>query len=348
MENIRKKTYTYFIGIDVSRNELDYAIIYQKKLLFHREAKNEPENIKSFINELKTLPKFSLSKAVFCMEHTGIYCNHLLNILKKVKANIVIENPIQIKNSLGLVRGKNDKVDAIRIGHYVEKNKDELRLWVFRRPIIIQLATLISLRNKMLSVQAAIKTPLKEQVVFLNKPVEKENASLCKRTIDAIKIDLTEIELRIDQIIGEDENLKRLLVIITSVPNVGKITAIQIIISTNEFRDISNPKKFACYAGVAPFIKESGLFKGKARVSQIANKKMKSLLHLCALTALRYDKEIQEYYLKKTKVEGKPKMSTINAIRNKIILRIFACVNQDRLFSKNYDDILIEKSQLIS
>ena len=68
------KKYTYFIGTDVSKNELDYAVNSDEKLLFHREALNQTDDILAFATELKTLAKFAISKAVFCMEHTGIYC----------------------------------------------------------------------------------------------------------------------------------------------------------------------------------------------------------------------------------------------------------------------------------
>ncbi|MGN6398301.1 MAG: IS110 family transposase [Mucilaginibacter sp.] len=74
------------------------------------------------------------------------------------------------------------------------------------------------------------------------------------------------------------------------------ISAIQIIIATNEFLTISNPKKFACHSGVTPFTRESGKVIGKARVSHMADKKMKMLLHLCALSAILKDPELKEYY----------------------------------------------------
>jgi transposase len=137
-------------------------------------------------------------------------------------------------------------------------------------------------------------------------------------------------------LINSDERLKRLKDIIISVPCVGIQTAILILIYTNEFKDIQNPKKFACYAGVAPFPKESGKMKGKSRVSPFANKKVKAVLHLCAMTSVRNDSEIKAYYERKTLKEGKPKMAVLNAIRNKIILRIFACLNQDRLYLKDF------------
>ncbi|GGH08145.1 transposase [Mucilaginibacter phyllosphaerae] len=335
-EKVKIKKFSYFIGIDVSRNTLDYAVIQDKQLLFHREALNEADNITAFLQELKTLPKFTMSKAVFCMEHTGIYCNHVLNAIKKVKGNVALENALQIRNSLGVIRGKYDKIDAIRIAQYASKNRDDLKLWVPARPALLQLKSLFALRNRLMGTQLALRTPLKEQVTFIKKGLQVQSTKLCKKSIEAIKADLADIEAAIDLNISSDENLKRLISIIVSVPNIGRITAIQIIISTNEFKDINNPKQFACYAGVAPFVKESGLFKGRGKVSPIANKKVKALLHICAMSAIISKGEIKDYFIRKTTIEGKPKMLVLNAIRGKLILRIFSCVNQNRHYQGDY------------
>jgi len=334
--NIQKtKVYAHFIGIDVSAYELDFAVMKGSKFLFHKEIKNSPQEILAFIAELKELPSFRVSKAVFCMEHTGIYANHLLNTLKRVKADIVYDNPLQIKNSFGLTRGKWDKVDAMRIAQYVFMNRDNLSLYNPKRPMLQQLANLFSLRNRLLGIQTALQTPLTSQLTFIKKEDHSLTVKACRKSMAAIKEDLLNIDRMIDQIIADDENFSRLIRMITSVPSVGRITAIQIIISTNEFKSISSPRKFACYAGVAPFKKESGGVKYRAKVSPIANRKMKALLHTCAMISLRSIPEIREYYDRKV-AEGKSKMSVLNAIRNKLILRIFSCVNQERLYNREY------------
>jgi len=96
--------FEFFIGIDVSKNELDFSVQQGKCFLFHREIINEPEVINAFIKELGKLEGFSLSKAVFCMEHTGIYSNHLLTCLHQRKTNICLESATQIRKSLGNLR----------------------------------------------------------------------------------------------------------------------------------------------------------------------------------------------------------------------------------------------------
>jgi hypothetical protein len=73
--------FTYFIGVDVSKNELDFAVFKQKEYLFHKEIANNKADIDVFIKELKKLAEFDLERAVFCMEHTGIYNNPLLDYL---------------------------------------------------------------------------------------------------------------------------------------------------------------------------------------------------------------------------------------------------------------------------
>ncbi|OKS88173.1 transposase [Mucilaginibacter polytrichastri] len=334
--NVSKpKKFTYFIGIDVSRNELDFAIHYGQTFIFHKEIANELTAIKNVIEEIKKQPKFMMSKAVFCMENTGIYCNILINALKKFKANIVQENALQIRNSLGNIRGKHDKIDAIRIAQYAYRHREELRLWQSKRKIVQQVAYLSTIRFRLMSIQLALKAPLKEQQDFLSKKESKENVEVCKRSMTSIRQDIEGIEMRILELIASDENLKNLLDIITSITSIGVVTAVQMIIRTNEFRGITTAKKFACYAGVAPFKDESGTVIKKARVSHIANKKMKSLLHICAVGAMRYDKDIKAYYERKV-AEGKPKMLIINAIRFKLITRVFTCVHQNRQYEKEY------------
>jgi len=320
----------------VSKNELDFAVMQGKTLLFHKEIQNTPAAVKSCIKELIKLPDFDLNSAVFCLEHTGIYSNHLLSVLHDKKAPICLESATQIKNSLGNLRGKNDKVDAIRIAEYAYRNRDKLRLWQPKRDVIQQLAHLSTLRSRLVEVQKVIKTPLKEAGSFIKKNQGKQNDKLCSKTLTAIEFDLENIEKAIDVIIAEDPELNRLFKIVSSVSGIGKITAATVIITTNEFKDISDPKKFACHAGVAPFVKESGLFKGKARVSHMANKRLKMLLHLAALNSVRYNEDLKRYYQRRVMEDKKNKMSALNAIRNKLILRIFACVNQNRSYEKNY------------
>ena len=147
---------------------------------------------------------------------------------------------------------------------------------------------------------------------------------------------LIAVENQINQLINADERLLELETIITSVDGVGPITAWAMIIATNQFRSIREGRKFACYAGVVPFDHQSGTsIKGRPRLSPFANKNMKQLLHLSALSATVMKGELNDYYNRKV-AQGKNKMLVLNNIRNKLVLRVFACVNQNRKYEKSY------------
>ena len=72
----------------------------------------------------------------------------------------------------------------------------------------------------------------------------------------------------------------------------------------------------------------------------MANKTLKTLLSLCATSAIGVKGELRDYYHRKLE-EGKNKMLVINAVRNKIVLRIFSCVTNNRMYEKNYNPSLV-------
>jgi transposase len=332
--------YHFFIGIDVSKSTLDFTLLAGKEKLLQIQTSNDLNGVRLFWKQLKQQTDFTLDKAVFCMEHTGIYNQHLLSFLYGKKASVCLESAVHIKRSAGLQRGKNDQVDALRIAQYAHKNRETLRLWEPKRQVITQLKELAALRSRLLNAKKQLAVPVKEMALF-GKQLAKQTAKLCKDTTDAIADDLKKVEAAIDQLIANDEHLKRLFDIVTSVEGIGKITATAMVICTNEFKDINNPAKFACYAGIAPFEHSSGSsIRGRARVSHQANKPMKTLLHLAAMVAICYNKDLNNFYQRKV-AENKNKMSVINAVRNKLVHRVFACVNDNRLYQKNYSTITL-------
>ena len=336
MERPIKSEAQHYIGIDVSKLTLDISIYRRSLFVAHYQICNEPEAIRNFIGEARATHAVVPRKTVFGMEQTGLYGKHLLDCLSRMDTRIVVEDPAHLKKSMGTVRGKTDKVDSKRIATYLFKNRDSLVFWNARRPILDELASLCTLRDRLISIEHALRTPLKESKKFIAESAAATLYNACMPTITALGSDLKKLENYTETLWKSDRQLNALMELITSVPGVGPITALRIVISTNEFLRINDPRKFACYCGVAPFPHNSGSsIRGSTRISPIANKKLKSLIHSCAVSAKRFVPEITAYYERKT-AEGKHKMSVMNAIRFKIIARIFACVNQQRRYQSDY------------
>lgn len=108
----------YFVGIDISKTTLEWAVYDGKKVVLQTASVNTVAGIKTALRLLKKLASWNPQQTVFCMEHTGIYNAHLLDFLHKLHFPIWLESSLQIKKAGGLQRGKTDSIDAQRIAEY--------------------------------------------------------------------------------------------------------------------------------------------------------------------------------------------------------------------------------------
>ena len=331
----------YFLGIDMSKKTFHAALTLDGANMYQMEVENQPAQIKAFFQELKKKFNFSVSQVIVCVEHTGIYCLPLLDYLVKAKMRVAVEPALQIKQSQGMSRGKTDKVDAKRIAQYAFKNHRELRFWKPQRLVIQKLKALLVMRERLVKTKVQLQTPIAESTEYIEESTRKLLVKSCHNTLTTIQKDIAKVEKAIDKLIGEDSHIKQQMHLAISVPGVGKITALNVLIATGEFERISEAKKFACYSGVAPFEHSSGSsIRGKTRVSKMANMTLKRLLHLAAMSAVTCCEELKTFYQRKV-ADGKNKMSVLNAVRNKLISRIFVCIKNKRMYQKDYIHALV-------
>jgi len=332
---------TYILGIDISKKTFQSALTLNGANFFEQEVENSPKAIAAYFQELKKKFSFSSSQLIVCLEHTGIYSYPLLDFLVQHRITACVEPALQIKQSQGMTRGKSDKVDAKRIAQYAYKNRQGLRFWKPQRPVIQKLKALFTLRERLVKTRVQIEMPINESAEFIEKPIQKTLIKNCQRTLKALSLDILKIENEMEKLIEQDAALKQQVQLAVSVPGIGNLTALNVIIASGEFERISEAKKFACYAGVAPFEHSSGSsVRGKTRVSKMANMTVKKLLHLAAMSAIQHCQEMKAFYQRKVD-EGKNKMSVINAVCNKLISRIFACIKNKRMYQKEYRHALV-------
>lgn len=247
-----------------------------------------------------------------------------------------MESPLQIKRSMGIQRAKDDRIDAIKIAEYARKNHLSIRKWEKPRKCVEELATLYSIRRRLLKVKKVLRSSLPTETYFLSTSDRLSRLSYINQTLNAINDDLEKVEQAAAELIKSDKRLDTLRTLIMSVPRIGEVTAAQIIIHTNEFKGFASPKSFASFCGVAPFPWKSGtnIIK-RTRVSHFARKELKALLHMAAVGFARNPVgTLGRYYTRKVN-KGKNKMSILNAISNKLIHRIFSCVRNNAIYEDN-------------
>ena len=317
--------FTETIGIDVSKHTIDAYIHTAKK---HKCFKNNNSDFTKMIKWVKDNTGFPLSEHLYAFEHTGLYSFALSVFFTEKDISYLLIPGLELKRSLGIARGKDDMIDAKAIALYAYRRRDEIKPYKLPSKHLLEIRRLLSLRDKLVKQRAGFKATNKEIKDHLSK---KDNATYFKvheNMITHLSKEIADVEKQLRSIINNDMKLNELFKLITSIKGVGEQTALFMIAYTNAFTMFDNARKFASYAGIAPFPYKSGIsVHGRTKVNQFANKKFKSLLSNCATSALNCNAEIRLYYERRIR-EGKDKMSTINILRNKILGRIFAVVQR--------------------
>lgn len=321
--------FIYFIGIDISKDSFDasYCSEEQPDKFFHKKFANSVAGCRQLLTWLKK-QKVVLGHCFFAMEHTGWYTLELCCFLQDKQLTFALYSPLHLKRSLGLARGKNDRVDAQRLAHYAFLHRHALTPTQLPSASLLKLKNLFAFRERLIKTQASLKQTigdLKDTSHLIdNRFIIKQS----EKQLKLIEQQVRQTEKQIEAAIKEDEQLQKSLKLLCSIPGIGLVTAVALILATNNFTTFSDSRKFASYCGVAPFEHTSGSsIRGKTKTSHLANKRIKALLSNGAASAIQSDEELKTYYHRKLS-EGKPPMVVINAVRAKLINRAFATINR--------------------
>jgi transposase len=326
------KKYIHFIGVDVSKQTFDAALIKHNNAgrIVQRVFSNDLVGFKTLFRWLKE-EKVCFADTLFCIEHTGYYSRSVAKFIMAMQGGLWMEMSLKIIRSLGIQRGKNDKVDARRIALFAQRNQHDYKPFEPQRIIIEKLKTLLMLRQKLINTKTSILVPVNE-LKGIDKRAGKNALATVSTVLKATDRNLADIESQIDALIASDHELSTKYKLVTSVPGIGKITFCYLVYFTNEFKNYSEAKQLACYCGVVPFEYTSGKsVRGKPRVHSMANKTMKKLLHTAALCAVTYYPEFKTYYQRKVQ-ENKNKMLVLNNVRNKLIIRVAAVIRNNQSY----------------
>lgn len=327
----------YFIGIDVSKKNLDCCLLYNGIVVKQDVIGNHQKSIESYLYTMCTEQGIKSEQLILCAEYTGLYIYPLITTCQSFGYKLWMEDPTQIKYSSGLQRGKNDAVDAKRIALYAFRYIDRMKLYHRPSSSLESLKLLSSELNMLCIDKAKYKGQLSDQKEYMPNNIYKLKSKRLALLIKELDKAIHNIEENIENIITENEQLSHQMKLLLTVEGIGKKTALKVILETQAFTKFTDSRKFCCHAGVAPFSYLSGSSQySKNRVSQRANKSIKSLLHLAALSALqRKDSELRIYYDRKI-AEGKNKMCVLNAVRAKLIARMFAVIKNNSMYSFSY------------
>lgn len=322
--------YPHFVGIDVSKESLDITVLNQEGIIEEQlRISNTSSGLKSFLKQQARKSPEAFKQILFCLEPTGHYSNMAIALLVGMKLFVWAANPLDIKNSIGMQRGKNDKIDAERIARYAHRFHDKARLAQPNEADRMQLQQLLTQREMLIKDKGKYSAQLHDYKDRIGKEAYAAIRTVNRGIIRQLEKFIELIEQKLETMITSIPEMKNQYELLKTIPGVGKVVSQTLVIFTNGFTRFDNARALSCHAGIAPFEYKSGSsIRSKNRVSHRSNKRLKTLLHMAALAAVKTNGELKIYYERKT-AEGKNKMSVLNAVRNKILHRVFAVLKRN-------------------
>ena len=317
----------FFIGVDVSKKTLD-CVLYNEEMSKmksnnHLKTTNDKEGCEEILKWMKHL-KVSKKATIVCMEYTGRYSYCFAENLALLGIKFCLIPAMKIKGACAGARGKSDKVDAIRIAQYAYRYRDELKPTELKDEQTVKLRDLMNDRKMLVRDIASRKNIIKEY-----KDCTEDGR--CKRAKDGVEFlskQLQEIEKEILELVNSDPELERNYNLLTSIPGISLVNAVNLIVFTDNFKSFNDAREFAAYCGIAPFEYTSGTSVNKGtHVSKMGNKMLKADLSMAAKAAARCDAEIAAYFARKRN-EGKSFGCILNAVKFKLIGRVFAVIKR--------------------
>lgn len=325
----------HWIGIDVSKAKLDAALLDdQGKRLAEEQVTNTERGLKGLLRRWTKAFALAKDKTMACLEPTSYYSNLPLEVLVGQGMPTWLANPMDLKQSIGMTRGKNDRIDALRIADYARRHHDKARLISADGLKLSKVKQLLSRRAHLVERRGVHQRNFKEVNALVSKELRPVFDRIDQDQIEVLTKAILEIDGMIQDTIQSEPELNERYKLLLSIPGIGPVLAAHLLAVTHGFRRFNNARQLSCHAGCAPFEKRSGSsIRGRTQVSNKADHTLKRLLHISVLGLIRFPGEFRDYYQRKTG-EGKHALLVLNALRNKLIHRVFAVLERGTPFTK--------------
>ena len=332
----------YFIGIDVSKKTIDVSFVesdFQRKPEYLAQYTNDKKGYRLMVKDLKTaLRGVSSGQWLFCCETTGGYDRQLCYWLTDHGMHIWRESALQIKQSMGIRRGKNDKADSMVIADYARRHPDKICLFTKPSEALATLKELYLYRQNLVDKAKTTKNRFKAldargtTISSAARFILQDSKDEIKRLEDSIK----KCERAMEEVIRSDNQLEKNYRHVKSVKGFGLIATIALIVYSGNFTNIPTANKMATYCGIASFRCTSGTSVNyRQDVGYLSNRRLKGVLTMAARCAIQYDDSMRQYYQRKT-AQGKLHGIAINNVKNKLLHIAYALVKNDCDYDTNH------------
>jgi hypothetical protein len=175
----------FVIGIDVSKEKLDFCLQRGEKIIEEFIVGNTVSAIKSSLKRVLRKHCPEASGMLPCAGYTGRYTRPLSCACEEMQVDLWLENPAQIRHGSGVQRGKNDRLDARKIAAYAVRFQDKVRLYTLPEKNAASLKQPVGERDMYISGKGKYQGQLTDRKRFMSK---EDYAAKSKRLKNPIKV----------------------------------------------------------------------------------------------------------------------------------------------------------------
>ena len=338
--------FDYFLSWDVSKASLDYCLLNgQGQCLDRGKITNKVPCIRKFFKRLCAQLGATAADLLQCVENTGVYTHPLLAVMHRAQESdqskpaaaapfLWREDALQIKLSSGRQKDKSDAGDAFTIARYAWRHQGNARAYTLPPKQLHQVRQLLQLRRTLLKGHTALWVSYQELKGHALYTLDQVGERLIRRQLQQMKKNLAELDGRLTALIKQEERMRRLYRITCSVPGMGPKNSLGVMALTELYQKIPTARACASYAGISPHTHQSGSSVRRGpRTSKACNAELKTALHQGAISLIKHDNLYRQLY-DRLRAKGKAHLSALNAVRNKILRVLYACIEKDTLYQK--------------
>jgi transposase len=309
-----------FVGMDVSKTFFDVCVLL--------EGTQQIRQFSYDSSGLAALVKWLPLNSNCVMEATGSYHLRLAVYLHQHGFFVSVVNPLIIKrfSQMRLVRTQTDRTDAKLIAAYAMTEHPPR--WQPPAPYVVKLQQMEAMLQQLQKQRTALLC--QAEAFTASGMMDQEVKHLLNKSLQHLEKHIVVIRARMEAIIKEQQ--LPMLSNLTSIPGIGKKTAIALLILSGGFSKFGNYKQLSAYIGLSPRIYQSGSsVKGKARICKMGMSSIRAQLYVCAWSARRCNSACKELY-ERLVAKGKAKRLALIAVANKLIKQVFAIATNNTPF----------------
>lgn len=315
----------YSVGIDVSKKDFHCCLSVidtqqAVKVKASHRFSNSSVGFRLFFEWIKRGSKEELP--VFCvMEATGVYHEQLAWFIhgKELPVSILLPNKAKKYLQANGAKSKNDKIDARGLAQIGAEKR--LELWVPPSRYLYDLRCCTRQHQSLNETHTAINNQLEaiRHSQFQNREIIKQ----LEKTLKLLQSQIVEMEKAIDKIIKSDKVLNSHYKNITAIKGLGLLCFGVIVAETNGFTLFKDAASLISYAGYDVVENQSGSHVGRTKISKKGNSRIRRILHMPALCAVREDqpqfRDLFERVYKRTGI----KMKGYVAVQKKLLVMAY-------------------------